>query len=66
MSLKEKLHFIQFCHLKVCCLNDCGGHTCVAKDTNKNKYGKETAKKGRKRNLATDADGDYLVNGMYL
>ena len=23
-------------------------------------------RKGRKRNLASDADGDYLVNGMYL
>jgi hypothetical protein len=23
-------------------------------------------RRGRKRNLASDADGDYLVNGMYL
>ena len=23
-------------------------------------------RRGRKRNLSSDADGDYLVNGMYL
>ena len=23
-------------------------------------------RRGRKRNLASDSDGDYLVNGMYL
>ena len=38
----------------------------MAKDTNKNKYGKETAKKGRKRNLARKCgQADEYISCLY-